>query len=172
MKPGKIRTGISAGDIVSFVLVLIGGIFTVISILLMLNHSRMQAGSTGTVQSIPVVFSIIGLSILCAGIITAMFSLHRRAVIRKVVLDGHYVMAEAVNIRQNLSITVNGVSPYVLECHYRDPAANTLHVFRSPNLFYYPAELLGSPVRVFVDPENLRHYYVDVDDALPDVQLH
>lgn len=172
MKSGTIKNGISVLDISAFVLLLVGGIFTLFGIIFACNITQMQAHGSGNVAAIPTVFLTIGLSLLGIGAVFAFFSARKRAMIRQVVKDGHYVMAEVLNIRQNFSVHVNGISPYVLECHYTDPVTGTLHVFSSRNLFFYPAELLGTRVRVYVDPADLDHYYVDAENSIPDVRLH
>lgn len=72
----------------------------------------------------------------------------------------------AVNAMRNGSVAVNGVNPFFLECHYQNPATGQTHVFRSENLPYYPAELIGKEVKIYVDRENFSHYYVDVQDGV------
>ena len=42
----------------------------------------------------------------------------------------------------------------------------------SRNLFFYPAELENRQVRVYIDRENMRHYYVDVENVIPEVEIH
>jgi len=74
-------------------------------------------------------------------------------------------------VNLNSTVSVNGRSPYVLECHYQDPAG-TLHVFKSRNLFFDPVELEGRQIRVYVDHGDMDHYYVDVESVVPDIQVH
>lgn len=172
MKSGKIRNGIGAGDIAAAVLMTVGGIFLLITLILEWNRNHITVSGTGDVGTIISVFGMIGGGIFLGGIAFAAFSLRRRRIMKQVVDSGCFVTAEVVNIRQNFSTQISGISPYVLECHYQDPPAGILHVFSSRNLFFYPAELLGSQVRVYIDPDNMSHYYVDVENAASNVQLH
>lgn len=172
MEPKKCKYSIGAADIVALVFCILGGSFTAISVGFALNLPAVQAHSTGNAALFPLIFGAVGLPFLVVGIVTAAMSAHKRAEIRRVVSEGYYVAAEVVNIRPNYSVQVNGQCPYVLECHYRDPATGTLHVFLSRNLYFCPAELQGSQVRVYVDRARMDRYYVDVEGALPDVQVH
>jgi len=172
MPPEKINTGVRAGDIVAIVFMALGGIFTALGIVMALHLDELRAHGTGDVKVLPLVFTAVGLPFLVTGIVIALVSLRRRARLRRVVNEGHYVMADVADIRPNFSVQVNGACPYVLECHYRDPATGTLHIFKSRNLFFYPAELENRPIRVYVNRENMKDYYVDVDGQLADVQTH
>ena len=62
--------------------------------------------------------------------------------------------------------------PLQAECHYEDPATGTLHVFKSRDLFFYPAELEDQEIKVYVEQGNMDHYYVDVESVVPDIQVH
>jgi len=168
----KIRTGIGAADIVALVFVIVGGVFAAVSVGTALNLPAIQARGTGSAALLPVVFGAVGGPFLVIGIILAAVSARKRAMIRRVVEEGRFVMADVADIRPNYSVEINGRCPYVLECHYRDPASGTLHVFRSRNLFFCPAETENRQVRVYVDPENFSRYYVDVESLVPDVEIH
>lgn len=85
------------------------------------------------------------------GVITVVSSVRKRAIVKYVVREGNYVMADVTDIRPNFSIQVNGQCPYILKCHYRDPMTNALHIFKSRNLFFYPAKFKNKQVRVYVE---------------------
>lgn len=172
MKTEKVKMGIHAADIVALVFMILGGVFTAISIGFALNLPAIQAHAEGDAAMLPLVFGAVGAPFLLAGVLIVLFSLHRRAGIRRIVREGCFVMADVADIRPNFSVQVNGRCPYVLECHYRDPLTGALHVFTSRNLFFFPAEFEGRQIRVYVDRENMNLYYVDTDHLLPDVQVH
>jgi len=172
MNPKKIKVGIGVPEILAIVFSLLGGIFTAIAVVFALNPDAVQAHSTGNAALFPLIFGAIGVPFLLLGIIFAVISLRRRTVLKRVAEGGYYVMATVADIRPNFSVQVNGVCPYVLECHYQDTLSGALHVFRSRNLFFYPGELAGRQVRVYVDRTNMDHYYVDVDSLVPEVEVH
>lgn len=47
-----------------------------------------------------------------------------------------------------------------------------IHIFRSRNLSFDPTPpLTDQMVRVYVEGENFKHYYMDIDSVLPEVML-
>ena len=49
----------------------------------------------------------------------------------------------------------------------------TVHIFKSRYLYYNPESLLkNNAVRVYVDNNNYKKYYVDIDEVLPKVENH
>jgi hypothetical protein len=163
----KIDPGLSAGDIIAFIFVLLGGVFAAVSIAIALNLDKMDVRTSGGAEPemLPMIFALIGVPFLAIGICFAAHSLWRRKVIRHVVEEGCSVMANVVAVSPNFTVTVNGRHPYVMECHYIDPLTGSLHVFYSRNLFYCPSEFIGRQVKVYVGRDDLKHYYVDVPDT-------
>lgn len=159
-------------DIVAVVFSILGVVFTAVAAVVALNLDAVRVNSTGNPTLFPIIFGAIGAPFLILGIVFAVISIKKRATAKRVVEDGYYIMADVADIRPNFSVQVNGQYPYVLECHYPDPATGALHVFRSRNLFFYPKELEGRQVRVFVDKANMKHYYVDVEGLVPSVEIH
>jgi hypothetical protein len=172
MNSEKIKAGVSSTDIVALVFVILGGAFAAAGIIMAFNLDFLREHGTGDTELLPVIFGGIGAPFLIAGIILAAVSIRKRRTMRRVVSEGYYVMATVADIRPNFSVQVNGQYPYVIECHYRDSATGELHVFKSRNLFFYPAEFENGQIRVYVDRENMSRYYVDVDSLIPDVQIH
>jgi hypothetical protein len=168
----KIKIGVQAGDILAAVFMIIGGAFTAAAVVLAVNMDWVRTRGSGDTEMLPVVFGSIGIPMLAVGILFMILSIRKRVISARAVSGGQSVMATVAGIRQNYSIQVNGMSPYVLECHYRDPSSGVMHVFRSGNLYFYPAEMLGGRIKVYVDPEHMGHYYVDTTSLIPDVQIH
>lgn len=172
MNAEKIRTGFGAMEIVAIVFTAIGGFFTAAAAVFLLNLDALRMHGSGDVWVLPLVFGAVGVPFLAVGLAFVGVCLHKKAVCRRAAEGGYYVMADVAAIRPDWSVRVNGQCPYVLECHYRDPSSGALHVFKSRNLYFYPEELQGKQLRVYVDRENWKHYYVDVESVLPDVRIH
>lgn len=168
MEQAKVKTGIGALDIVALTFAAVGGIFTAVALIILININNITVTGTDNPYIFPIVFGSIGLPLLILGVIFGAVSLRKRSVIKRIVSEGYYVTADVVNISQNFSVSVNGSCPYVLECHYRDPATGRLCIFHSRNIFFYPAELLNRQVRVYTDRNDMRKYYVDVDGSVSD----
>ena len=171
MEQIRVKTGITALDILAVVFTPLGGMFVLIGIIMELNIEQLIENGTGDVEMLPVIFGIVGAPFLILGVIFAFLAIRKRKTARQVVRGGYYMMADIVNVWQNYNVRVNGVCPFILECHYQDPATGTLHVFRSRNLFYCPAELVGQQVRVYVEQGNMRHYYVYADPLISNVRM-
>ncbi len=119
------------------------------------------------------VFGGIGLSFLAVGLGFAAAEHRRRAGIRRVLDGGEYVMARIVGVQRRGQVQVNGVHPYVAECHWHNKDTGEVHVYFSRYLYYDPTDLFtADEVPVYVDRMNDKVYYVDIDAVLPKVVLH
>ena len=79
---------------------------------------------------------------------------------------------EVVDIAANINVNVNGRYPYYIIVQYVDPHG-VRHIFKSPSLrIFRDPELLGKKVKVYVENDNFKHYYVDVDEILPKYVEH
>lgn len=86
--------------------------------------------------------------------------------------NGRRVFADVESVQINYRIRMNGVCPYYVLCQYTDPSGLT-HAFRSGNIWdlqNFTNRILQNrenqtlkPVPVYVDGDNYKKYYVDVD---------
>jgi hypothetical protein len=61
----------------------------------------------------------------------------------------------------------------VVEVHYTDPDTGTVHVFYSRYLYINAKRLLTSyEVPVYMDREDKRVGFVDIDAVLPKIEVH
>jgi hypothetical protein len=66
-------------------------------------------------------------------------------------------------VERNLSLTVNGRSPWRIVTQWLDPRTGKVHVFSSQNLWFDPTPYVDrKEITVFVDPVNLKRHHVDV----------
>ena len=48
-----------------------------------------------------------------------------------------------------------------------------IHTFHSRNIFFYPAGMMkNNMVKIYTRPDNFKKYYMDIDEILPEVQMH
>lgn len=119
-----------------------------------------------------ILMSLIGLPFLIIGIIflARVILLKKRQ--KRLISDGNYLLANISGVQVNYSVNVNGRCPYVVECNYQD-LDGTVHIFRSKDIFYDPTNLFtGDMVKVYVDKDNYKKYYVDIDSVLPKIVRH
>ena len=89
---------------------------------------------------------------------------------------GKRVMAEVTGGSRNLNYTVNGRHPWKLECIYEVIFSGEIYLFSSGNVWMDPELYIGQQVSVYVEGENYKKYYVDVDSLCATgsygVQIH
>lgn len=163
MEKRKAKRGWTALLIVSIV-------FTVIGIVYILVGCFVGAQS---IEGNPIIFKGVfcglGALLLIVGIICLCLEIGKRTRCNRLINSEQYIMAEISEITMNYAVRVNYRHPYIVICRYRDMYGN-IHLFRSRNLNFDPAPLLKDQmVRVYVEGENFKHYYVDIDSVLPEV---
>ncbi|MEE0956309.1 MAG: hypothetical protein U0L49_10930 [Eubacterium sp.] len=152
----------------------IGIPFLIIGIYFALHMSWLLETATGSgdPRILPVLFSLIGGIFSALGIAFLIWAFRKNSVVKKVIKGGYSVTAVISEVTITYNVEINGSNPYVIVCQYQDPRTGILHIFRSKYIMFYPGDLTGRSVRVFVDPQNLNHYYVDLDSVLPQVEMH
>lgn len=119
------------------------------------------------------VFGGVGAILLGVGLALIIIWHRRRQTAKKVVAAGRYVMARIRSISRNDSVTINGVHPYIVECDFTDPDNGIIHTFRSEDLMEDPSPYLnGSEVRVYIDPDSLDEYWVDLESVMNRRVIH
>ncbi|MGN0377779.1 MAG: hypothetical protein ACI4ED_09095 [Suilimivivens sp.] len=162
----KAKTGVSALLIIGIIFTAIGAIFSATG--LIIYFTLKEEG----VILFCLIFGGIGAFFLILGLIFLIVVLQKKLRNDKLLRSGNYVMAEIMEAVLNFNVTVNGRHPYIVRCRYQDIYGN-VHIFKSRDLFFNPSELLKDQmVRVYVDGENYKHYYVDIDEVLPNVIEH
>ena len=161
----KIKMGINALWIIGIVFTCIGGLFVPIGIAAL-------AAIGGEAWLFGLIYVCVGGLFLVLGIIFLVTELRKKKMAERLVAAGRYVWGEVTEVTVNPSITVNHRHPYVLLVQYRD-GYGTVHQFRSRNLYIPSASgMVGKQVKVYYEDQSFRHYYVDLENALPKVVEH
>ena len=101
------------------------------------------------------------LGLLIAGAIVFAIYHGREMRARALVGHGHYVMAEVIGIQTSHVRTGHNFLLH-LRASYQHTDGRT-YIFRSPLLHYDPsAMLMDNQVKVYLDPQDIRRYFVDV----------
>ena len=85
----------------------------------------------------------------------------------RLLANGYYEIATVVGIEQNPYVRVNRHHPYPVIC--RIEREGVIHEYRSEGYYYHPGVNIGDPVPVYLDTQNEKNYYVDVDSIAPAV---
>lgn len=148
-------------------------IFSFVGIIFMLVGGIIPAENIeGDAGAFRAIFCGLGAVLLIAGVLCMCLEIRTRVRNNRLINSGQYIMAEISEITMNYTISVNRSHPYIVICRYQDMYGN-IHLFKSRNLFFDPAPLLKDQmVRVYVEGENYGHYYMDIDEILPEVIRH
>ncbi len=169
MNDKKVKVGINATSIVGIVFSIMGAVFLVLGIVIGIGL-RKELG----VESVIFTFSFGGMGLLFFVLgISFLIALGKKKKTAQRLLDnGNYIIAEICDISRVYNVQVNGQCPYVISCKY-EAMDGTVHVFKSRYLYYNPESLLkNNVVRVYVDNDNFKNYYVDIDEVLPKIVNH
>lgn len=155
--------------VASPILFLAGGGFAFIGAALILIGFMTRTADPGwsfACMFIGTIFALIGLPIL------VVCTLHDRFK-DKMIERGTYVIANITNISRNPNLIINGVCPWVIECDFYDPDTRITHSFRSENVMEDPSNYIeGNEVKVYINPDNLDEYYVDLDSVIGKHVVH
>lgn len=112
------------------------------------------------------VFGGIGIVLMLIGLILGCQMQKKKAMADRLVASGHFVWADAVDVSINMNMRINHQSPCVLRCALRHTDGQT-YLLRSPYLRFDPrAFLTDGKVKVWLDPYDIKQYYVDVDGSM------
>jgi len=161
----RAKLNLGAPLIVGAVFGLIGGIFLAVGLGLHFFASNPDA------LTVSLVFMPLGAAFLAFGIafLAAALSQKRRA--DRLIAGGRYVWGQISEFTCNYSVQVNGRHPHVAIVRYEDAAG--VHIFRSRNLYRYPdASLVGQKVKVYIQNDQFKPYYVDMEPVLSRILEH
>ena len=162
----KARIGQSALLIIGIIYTALGATLVILGVALAALLRDSDAFMVG------LIFGGIGAIFLILGIIFLIVELCKKKRSDALLASGHYILGEVVDIAANINVNVNGRYPYHIIVQYIDPHG-VRHIFRSPGLrIFRDPELLGKKVKVYVENDNFKHYYVDVDEILPKYVEH
>ena len=122
------------------------------------------------------ILAIIAVPFLIIGGIFLLLAMKQRKKKEYLMQHGKRIMAEVTGGSRNLNYTVNGRHPWKLECRYEDVFSGEIYLFSSSNVWMDPELYIGRQVTVYVDGDNYRKYYVDVESLSAEgsygVQIH
>lgn len=119
------------------------------------------------------VFPGIGLLFFLIGGTGLLVKAKRGSLAKKLKINGTVVYATYTETVYNSSYHVNGKSPYNIICVWDNPADGNKYIFKSDNIWVNPENIIMEKniqtIPVYIDPNNLKKYYVDVDSILNNV---
>ena len=163
----RAKLGWNALRILGIVYVILGGVFLAIGIgMLFLGTDELDLKIVGGVFTL--LGGIIG---LLGGIFLAVeYGKQKRA--DRLIASGRYLWGQVVDCQMNYNVRVKGRSPVIFVVKYVD-GRGVSHIFRSHGVnTYRDPDYIGKQVKVYVSDDSFRHYYVDVEELLPNMVEH
>lgn len=162
----KVKLGLTPAAIVSIVFGVLGSFYLITGLVMQQNPESIEASSAA------LVFMALGAFMLTTSLILFIFQWYKLQRLQAIFDKGNYILGEVVDITVNYSMRINSQHPFVVLVRYTDPNGN-IHIFRSINQKAYPdRSILGKPVKVYIEDERFRWYYIDLEDILPHVIEH
>lgn len=117
-----------------------------------------------------IILTNLGIIFTCIGIIPIIVLSCKIAKKKKIRFTGRCLYATVDEVRFDKGYTVNGRHPYVIYCNYQDCYKDIIYHFKSERLWidYEPAFMVGSVIKVYVEENNYKNYYVDAESMIQD----
>lgn len=136
-------------------------------ITLYVNTENPQKVRTAALLYLPtLILGCVGAPFFIIGCVFLLVLGKRRKKKQSLMQNGRRVMAEVTGGSRNYNYAVNGRHPWKLECKYEDIYTGALYLFSSGNIWIDPELYIGQQVAVYVDADNYKKYYVDVESLL------
>lgn len=75
--------------------------------------------------------------------------------------QGYIVPCEIIELKKDYSLSINNVHPYILTCVYKHNGKE--YIYKQKNILQLePFMVVGQDINVFVDPDNLNKYVIDL----------
>ena len=128
------------------------------------------------IKSLDLVFLIfpgMGLLFLVIGSSGLIVNKKKNSLEKRLKISGTAIYATYVETIMNTSFQVNGRSPYNIICEWNNPADNQKYIFKSKNIWYNPENTIAErniqQFPVYIDPNNMKKYAVDIDAILENI---
>ena len=155
----------------SIVFMSVGGIFTVIGIMLCVGMYKVQ-NVFGQIDGFGVdyfwlLFPLIGILFFSIGFLFLFFQNRGKRLLRRLKSNGDLVYAKVIEVSTNTSYSVNGVNPYVIKCEWMSPYDGKKYIFKSENLWEDPTDIIEEKLirefPVYITRGSVKPYVIDLD---------
>ncbi|MGN1149004.1 MAG: DUF3592 domain-containing protein [Lachnospiraceae bacterium] len=136
-------------------------------IALYVNTENPQKVRTAALLYLPtLILGCVGVPFFIIGCVFLLVLGKRKKKKQYLMQNGRRIMAEVTGGSRNYNYAVNGRHPWRLECKYEDIYTGALYLFSSGNIWIDPELYIGQQVAVYVDADNYKKHYVDVESLI------
>ena len=166
----KKKFGWTAWGICGCIFAVIGAIFVPIGWFVP-QIPNVRISGNGGVEFFRAMFcGMVGL-FLVLGLCFLLVDVRRRARLRRAYDMGNYVEAKILGMKELKHIDVNNRHPNVIECAWTG-TDGVEHIYRSRALFREAWPLKSDTVPVYIDRDDERIGFVDIDAVLEEIKIH
>lgn len=149
---------------------LIGAIFLPLGALMVLA-GIITAVATGEWLFL-LAFGSSGLPFLIVGIVFICIVSAKKRKKARLLENGRRIYTRFNTVDYNYAVRINYAHPRIVLSSYEDPSGK-IYMFKSENLKFDPTEYLqGKQIPVYVDGDNFKKYYMDLDSVLPEICVY
>lgn len=86
---------------------------------------------------------------------------------KRLVKEGDKLVGKVENVSRNTAVEINGENPWVVVCTWTK-SNGEIYRFKSKNIYTDPMDTFrpGDDIIIYVDRNNMKKYYVDVDQKM------
>ncbi len=156
---------------------ILGAVFAPLGLIFLVLGVALWFFKAGNDPEDPVVFLAVfggmGAIFLLIGSTFLLADAKQRNDKRRVYEEGYYVMAKIAGVQPYVNGKTGGTIYRMVECHYADPDTGVTHIYFSRYLSFDPTDLFTArEVPVYIDRNNEKRFFVDIDAVLPPVAMH
>lgn len=177
------KFGINTSGLLGLALSGMGVIFILIgSAFMIIDRLDSTSGMEGFALFLPLGVIVAGLAMVLFGLRAYRKEKKRIDGLKEAYESGHCVMADIIGVRESISkrrvTNIFGTETYArkqftIECHGLDPVTGKAHVYFSRAFNYDPTDMItGRQAPVYIDRNNEKNFFLDIDKALAPVEIH
>lgn len=125
------------------------------------NPHKVRSGSAATILFF--IFGGLGLVFFLIGSGFLVKEILHKSKQKQLKQNGRKLRATITGGDMCYTITINNRHPYKLDCMYQDEFTKESYLFSSDYVFDPPENYIDAQVDVYVDPNEMSKYYVDMD---------
>lgn len=112
------------------------------------------------------IFVLVGSIFFIIGMIFVIVTVVKGGKRKKIISYNYVVTADIIGIREDNSVSYNGISPYVMEASSMNPADGRIYFFKSEPFWQDVTQVLDQfeirTIPVYVNPDNYAEYVMDL----------
>ncbi len=117
---------------------------------------------------LPLIMGMMGAVFILIPAIPIVNEIRRKKQREEIMAAGCILQGKVESVERNISLKVNGRSPYVIYCSYQDAFSGVIYHFKSDNLWTNPRPVYGpgSEIEIYVKEQDYSQYYVAAEEGM------